>query len=281
MTDIIQACEDKATFAPWFKKRWSKNETWGAWFSFLRIMFGLGLDDADLALFQQCAGRTDRPEGGFNEAWLVCGRRAGKSFMLALIAVFLACFRDWSPYLAQGERATIAIIAADRKQARVIFRYILGLIRGVKILAPLIERETLEGVDLSNGVTIEVSTASYKSIRGYTLVACLCDEIAFWSDEGANPDTEIIAAIRPSMATVPGSMLLCASSPYARRGALWDAYRQHHGKNGAPVLVWQATTRVMNPSVRQSVVDAAIASDPARYTAEYLGQTLATSCRLM
>jgi hypothetical protein len=36
------------------------------------------------------------------------------------------------------------------------------------------------------------------------------------------------------MLTVPGSMLLCASSPHARRGALWEAYRKHFGQDGDP-----------------------------------------------
>jgi hypothetical protein len=36
------------------------------------------------------------PSDGVTEAWLICGRRAGKSFVLALIAVYLAIFRDWS-----------------------------------------------------------------------------------------------------------------------------------------------------------------------------------------
>ena len=58
------------------------------------------------------------------------------------------------------------------------------------------------------------------------MVACLADEIAFWTTDegGANPDHEVLNAVRPAMATVPGSMLLCASSPYARRGALWESY---------------------------------------------------------
>src|SRR5262249_52848679 len=82
------------------------------------------------------------------------------------------------------------------------------------------------------------------------------------------PDVEILAALRPGMATIPGAMLLCASSPYARRGALWDAYRRHYGNDG-PVLVWQSDTRTMNPTVPQSVIDAAMAADPARAQAEY------------
>jgi phage terminase large subunit-like protein len=84
----------------------------------------------------------------------------------------------------------------------------------------MIESETQEGVSLTNNVTIEVATASFRSVRGFTLVAALLDELAFWqSEDSANPDTEVLAAIRPGMATIPNAMLLAASSPYARRGA--------------------------------------------------------------
>jgi hypothetical protein len=41
--------------------------------------------------------------------------------VLALIAVFMTCFHDWRPYLGPGERGTVLVIAADRKQARGIF----------------------------------------------------------------------------------------------------------------------------------------------------------------
>ena len=109
-------------------------------------------------------------------------------------------------------------------------------------------------------------------MRGYTLVAALCDEIAFWrSDDSANPDREILDALRPAQATIPNAMLLCASSPYARRGELWRAYQEHYGKDGAP-LVWQADTRTMNPSVPQSFIDEEMQRDPASAAAEYGAQ---------
>ena len=271
--NILEAARHKDLFAPWFKRRFfQKSDTWARWFSFLRVLFGLELDEQDLELFRQCTGRSDVPAGTFTETFLICGRRAGKSFMLSLIAVYLACFKDWTPFLTQGERATIAIISADRKQSATIFRYIVGLIEGVKILKPLIQRRTLDIIELSNNVTIEISTASFKTIRGRTLCACLCDEIAFWSDEGANPDKEILAAVRPAMATVEGGMLLCASSPYARRGVLYDTYRRRFGKDGSDALIWKAGTRTMNPSVKQSVVDDAMAEDAASARAEYLGE---------
>jgi Endoribonuclease L-PSP len=54
----------------------------------------------------------------------------------------------------------------------------------------------------------------------------IADEIAYWpiDESSAEPDSEIINALRPGMATIPGALLLAASSPYARRGEL---RRQH------------------------------------------------------
>jgi hypothetical protein len=67
-------------------------------------------------------------------------------------------------------------------------------------------------------------------------------------------------------------MLLCASSPYARRGVLWEAFRRHFGRAGSPLLVWKAATRVMNPTVPQAIIDEATEADPASAAAEYGAQ---------
>lgn len=265
---ILDAINDKRLFAPWFRDR----TTWGPWFSFIAALFGLGsqMTPEQIQLYRQCTGRNDVPISVATSAFLICGRRAGKSFVLALIAVFLACFHDYRRYLQPSERATILIIAVDRKQARVILRYVRGLLTGVPMLARMIERETSESFDLSNSITIEVASASFRSVRGYSIAACCLDELAFVpTGDVADPDYEIINAIRPGMATIPGAMLLCASSPYAKKGALWDAYRKHFGKDGDPVLVWKAPTRVMNATVPQSIIDEAMERDPASAAAEY------------
>jgi hypothetical protein len=270
-TTIIDACTDPALFAPWFRR---PEVSWRPWFTFMRVLFGLGgMTEADCTLFRECTGSETPAKTGYREAWLCVGRRGGKSLVLATVATFLACLVDWAPYLAGGERGTILIIAADRRQARTIYRYCRAMLR-VPLLAPLVERDTSDALDLNNGVTIEIAVASYRSVRGYTLVAALCDELAFWrTDEGStNPDVEIIAALRPAMATVPGAMLLCASSPYARRGALWEAFRRHFGRADSPVLIWKAATRVMNCLVPQAVIDEFMGQDAARASAEYLAE---------
>ena len=115
------------------------------------------------------------------------------------------------------------VIAADRKQARVIMRYVKGLLQSVPMLAQTIEGERQEAIDLSNRVTIEIHTASFRTVRGYTIVAALCDEIAFWrTEDSASPDTEIIAALRPAMATVPGRYASLRLQPVCPPGGAVD-----------------------------------------------------------
>ena len=266
--NIIQALDDPKVFDAFFR-----GPTWAAWRAFLAALFGLPLTGDQLETYRKHTGRSTPPAQPHTEAWLICGRRSGKSFLCALVAVWAACFKDWRPLLGL-DSGTVMVVAADRRQARTIMRYCLGLLKSVPMLAQLIEGETRESVSLRNRIVIEVHTASFRSTRGYTIVCALLDEVAYWpTDESSSePDVEVINAVRPGMATIPGAMLLCASSPHARRGALWSAYAKHFGKDGDPVLVWQAATRDMNSTVSESYVDAHLAEDPERASAEYLAQ---------
>jgi hypothetical protein len=263
---IIDAMDDPALFGPWFQRG-----DWTAWRAFHRALFGLPIGDNGLLI--QCAGRSSVPENGFSETWCIVGRRGGKSFNTALIGAVLAAFVDYRPFLQPGERATVMILACDRKQARVIMRYVAAFFTEVPMLAAMVERQTDEQIDLTNRVSIEITTASIRTVRGYTIAAVLADETAFWrSEESANPDSEILNALRPGMATIPGARMICIGSPYARRGEMWSAYRRYHGKDEAPVLVWKAPSRTMNPALPQRVVDEAMARDEAAARAEYLAE---------
>lgn len=263
---ILEAIDDPNLFGPWFKNPAS----WAAWRVFLKAVFALRMDSAEFQQYRRLTNRIAPPSTQVEEAWLVVGRRGGKSFITSLIAVYLACFRDYTPYLQPGERATVMILAADRKQARVILRYVTALLQGVPMLAKMIENETAESIDLTNRVSIEIHSASLRSVRGYTVIAALCDEISFWrSEDSANPDREILTALRPAMATIPGSMLLGLSSPYRRSGVLWEAYRDNFGQDRSDVLVVQADSRTMNPGLPESVVQRAYREDPATASAEF------------
>ena len=264
--DVIR----QPTFGQWFKKP----GTWQSWFAFLATLFGLPMTAEQLAIYRQCTGRTAPSTEPHREAWLICGRRSGKSFIMALVAMYLAVFRDWRPFLAPGERATIMVIARDRDQAGEILNYLKAYFANVPMLRRLLENETAEAVELTNRVRIQVNSASYSRTRGFAIAVAILDEIAFWpTDNAANPDREILAAIRPGQVQFGDhAMLLCASSPYAKRGALYEAHQQHFGRESDPVLVWRAPTRDMNPTISQAEIDRAMERDPADAQSEYMAE---------
>lgn len=241
--------------------------SWAAWRTLLAGFYGLELDPDERRQFKQLTGRR-KPGSAHDELWLAIGRRGGKSMIAALLAIYEAAFRDYRDRLAPGEIATVPIIAADRKQARVVARYVAGLLHSNSMLERMIRKEHAESIELTNRTIIEIHTASFRSVRGYTVAAAVCDELAYWrTEDSANPDHEIIQALRPAMATL-GGKLIALSSPYARRGELWQAYKNHHGKRG-PVLVAQAASRTMNPALPKRVVDEAYKRDPVAAAAEY------------
>lgn len=247
-------------------------ESWTAWRALLAGFYGLALDDAEAEHWRQLTAREKSPQAAHDELWLAVGRRGGKSQIAALTAIYEAAFKDYSADLSPGEVATVMILAADRKQARSVMRYISGLINKNPMLKRLIAREDVESIQLTNRAAIEVHTASFRAVRGYSVACCIADEVAFWrSEDSANPDYEILNAIRPAMATL-GGKLIALSSPYSKRGELWNAYRRYYGKDGSDVLVAQAASRDMNPKLSQTFIDREMARDPASASAEYMAQ---------
>jgi hypothetical protein len=159
----------------------------------------------------------------------------------------------------------VAVLASDRRQSRAIFQFIIGFLKSSPLLTNVVADEGREAINLSNRDRIEISTASFRATRGYTYACVICDEIAIWhADESTNPDTEILRALRPGLLTIPGAMLILASSPYAKSGALWKTYQKNFGRDNPNVLVWQAATQVMNPAADPKEIARAYEDDPKR-----------------
>jgi len=264
--NIIQALRDDRIFRRQFKDV----STWRAWEVYLRGLFGLPIDGAkDRALFRECTGLKTTPKDRARESFVICGRRSGKSFISAIIAVFLAVFKDWRPYLSPGEKGWIFIFAVDKAQASIVKNYVSGIITGNRSLAAMVKQETKEAIELKNNVNISVKTSNFRTVRGFTIVCAIMEEIAFWrSEESANPDREILAAIRPALATVPESLLIGISTPYARAGVLWEQFKSNWGKTGGP-FIWRAKTEIMNCTIDRKIIAAQLKEDPAMAKAEW------------
>jgi hypothetical protein len=245
--------------------------SWSTWRAVLRAAEGLPLDEDQRRLFRGVAER-EPPPGRVSELWAIAGRRSGKDSIASAIAT-AAAMGDYRAHLRPGERATVMCLACDRAQARIVSRYIAGYFAHNPMLAALVERETDDGLELRTGVEVIVATNSYRSARGRTVVCAIFDETAFWRDEAsATPDVETYNAVVPSMVTMPGAMLVGISTPYRRSGLLFDKWRRSYGKADGEVLIVKGETRLFNPTVPQSVIDAALERDPEAAGAEWLAE---------
>jgi hypothetical protein len=117
--------------------------------------------------------------------------------------------------LSKGETGRVLCVAHDQHQARIQRDYIAGVFDASPMLSKLVSGETADTITLSNGIVIEVRAANFRRLRGATAVAVICSESAFWLDDNsANPDREIIGAVRPALLTTSGP-LIQISSPHA------------------------------------------------------------------
>jgi hypothetical protein len=264
--DIIEAIKHPKIFKPLL----GDLATWHCWIVWLKSVFGLVMDQAELELYRKCTGRTEPPPNGVKEAYAIVGRRGGKSRIVAFAGAFIACFHDFKKYLAPGERGMVLVLARDRDQSKVVFGYVSGILNAVSALKQMVIRQTADEVDLNNSITIAVKTSDYRAVRGVTVVCAIADEVCFWDNQGVNPDKEIFQALRPAMATIPEAKLLVISSPYAKYGVVFEAHKKYYGKDDALALVWQAPTTVMNPNITEEFIQAEIENDPDAARSEWL-----------
>jgi hypothetical protein len=233
-----------------------------AWRVFWKAADGVPLDPDEVETFQRHTGRTAVPTAPAREVWCIAGRRSGKSEQAVARACWRAITRDWAVVLARGERGAIPIIAADREQARNTLGYLKGLARHDPLVAPFVATDRVRGreeprirrdrVEFRTGVDVVVRTCSFRTSRGYTLIDALLEEVASWStaEGSADVDAEVVHAVRPAMLTTRrfGSRIVAISTPYARRGVLFQAWERHWGRDDSDALVWVADTASMNPT---------------------------------
>jgi hypothetical protein len=250
---------------------WLGEDDWTAWHAFLLGLRAEPMSGLEASIYRKCTGRQTLPTKPFNEAWVIAGRRARKSAIAAVLGCYFAVYPNWPR--ASGETVRVLIVAVSKDQAKLVRNYCQAILESRPGLKRLIDTMDAESITLTNGIQIQCVANSFRSIRGPTVVCAIFEELAFWYDERySNPDKEVLRAVRPSMLTVPGALLLGISSPYAKRGLLYEKYRTHHGHDDAKVLVWQADTQTMNPQVDADTIAEAYADDPVAAAAEYGGQ---------
>jgi len=264
---LIEALSDEALFAPWFP-----GDSWDGWRIVLKAAFSEPMTGDEVEFFKSVAGGRDPPAKPVRELWCVVGRRGGKDSVASVIAAHAAALFNHGDRLRPGERALVMCLATDRDQAKVVLNYTRSFFTDIPLLQGMVENETTLGFELDNQVDVMIATNSFRAVRGRPILCAVLDETAFWRDENsATPDVETYNALKPATASIPGSMIIGISSPYRKSGLLYRKYRDHFGKNG-DVLVIQAPTRALNPTIPQSVIDEAMMEDPAAASSEWMAQ---------
>lgn len=264
--NIIEALDDPNLFAPWFQ-----GPTWNPWRVVLKAIFALEMTHEEKTFFRTIADR-EPPTEPVKEAWFIVGRRGGKDSIASILAAHMAAMFNGASHLRPGERGAVLCLACDRDQAKIVLNYTRSYFTEIGLFSGMISKETQYGFELTNNIDISVATNSFRSVRGRPILCAILDETAFWRDESsANPDQETYNAIKPGLASLPGSLVIGISSPYRKSGLLYQKYRDHYGKEGK-VLVIKAPTRLLNPLIDQSIIDEAMADDPAAASAEWLAE---------
>lgn len=242
-----------------------------------RAIHGLPLVNEDhAAIFQQCTGgREYRTGHRFSEATILAGARSGKdSFIAAPEMIHEALFGGHERYLARGERGVIPCIAQDGRAARVLFGFIKEMVLHSPLLASRVAGEPKLGeIEFDNHIVISVFPSTLRSTRGFSIPAGCLDEVAFYRLEGQiDSDEEIQASVRRGMLSFPRTLLLKISTPYLKSGILFDDYKNGFGQDNPDLIVWKASSRLMNPTLTAARLAREERLDPSRYAREYLAE---------
>lgn len=252
---------------PWFRG----GADWSAWRAFLCATYGLPMSQQEYDIFTACTGRKDAPTTKAREVWVPVGRRGRKTALAALIGAWEG-IQDWTHGLAPGERAAIPMISKNREDAVTLRSFVAAIFTTSHALKPFLEEEpNTQEIKLVTRVDMLIKAIGMTAGRSRAVPLALLDEQAFWPKDGsALPDTEVVNGIRGAQATFQNPMIMVMSSPYAKRGMLWQAFKDHWGVEGDSTLVWKAPTlRMHNTPTVVAHVEEQYRADAVSANAEY------------
>lgn len=188
---------------------------------------------------------------------LLSGRQAGKSRLLAVLALHEAATR---------RNRNVMLVSAGEVASQRLLEDCAALATSSPLLRGSVMDESKAQLTLSNGSVIRSVPASQRQIRGASIDLLILDEAGFL-------DPEIWRAAEPTVIARPGSRVILASSPWGgadhffrqlwRRGM--DAPDEH-------VAAWHWPSSI-SPLVSAELLEQIREREPAHYFArEYLAE---------
>jgi Helicase len=138
---------------------------------------------------------------------LLCARQTGKSTVSGLIALATAVLQPG---------ALVLLVSPSQRQSGELFRVVLRNLHALPG-APTITAESALRLELANASRIVALPGDERTIRGFAGAALVV------LDEASRIEDELIAAVRPMLATSQGR-LIALSTPFGKRGFFFEAW---------------------------------------------------------
>lgn len=171
------------------------------------------------------------------------GRRGGKSSTMARVAVAEGLYGNHP--IPPGDVGVFVFVSVRQEEAKERLRTIGQILDHLNV--PYQKRAT-EIQLIDKPVIFRVYPANFRTIVGMTCIGFVADECARWRDDelGANPAKEVLASLRPAMATMPDAKEFLSSSPFAKMDAHYHYFEMG---NTDEQNVAYAPTWVANPTL--------------------------------
>jgi hypothetical protein len=224
--------------------------------TFIKAATGLALTKDEIKLWRLATGRTglssvwrrNYTPRDWSEIWLLCGRRSFKTTFGAILTIWEATRRtppegqSWkipilSPGLRQGQKGSLDVVRST--------------VKAIPELAELLVADSEEALTFSTGIEVLTLPPKIKLVQGWTCPLIWCDEASNFSQEDTSESNlaDVLDAIRPSIATVPGARIYVSSLPGPDTGTIFE---QWENRFSGDALIFKADSVAMNPSLENS-----------------------------
>jgi hypothetical protein len=202
----------------------------------LKAFYGLKLTDEELMHWSVLQGSCTIDELGYTTSWepvpykpkeydtlvLNVGRRSGKTDRIMSTAfAYEVTLGGHAQYVRPGQEFKALFVAQTIDDAVRNMQFPRLNLEESPLLKEAFDGAPLDRIiRLRNGIEIVAEPPTIKSSRGHAIPVVLLDEFAFWyTNEGAaNPDYEVLAAVRYSMAQFPHAKKLLGTTPWVEEG---------------------------------------------------------------
>jgi hypothetical protein len=184
------------------------------------------------------------------------GRRGGKSSTLCRVAVAWALWGSHA--VPPGDIGVVAFVSVSRDESAQRLRTIEAVLKVLEVAY----RRSGDAIELEDArAAFKTFTASVAGVSGPTCIMVLGDELAKWkdADTGSNPASEVIASLKPTVATQPNAPLFWSSSAFSKddfHAAMFDR-GETSDQLVAHAATWEANPSVSEESTHELEPDAA------------------------